>query len=379
MTLDAIDSMPADAGALINLERSTPPRPVGLEEAIRKGFTQLAQQDGIVDIIRKHRFAGEPDDLECAADWLSGRFGTRPDPRRMILTNGAQNAMVMTLAMVAQQGDTILVEDLSYHGLRKQAELQGLKVRAIAMDGEGALPDAFEAACREGGTKALFLMPTVHNPTTGVMSSERRQEIARIARHHGVSIIEDDVYGILPQDVPRPFAASAPDITWHIASFAKCIGPGVRIGYLVVPDRTEAERTVARFYGMSSWFAAAASAELVRLWLVDGTMHRLTDGVRQEAVARQALATKHLKAARFFSRPDALYLWLDLGSAWLQDDFVEAARGRGVIVRPGRLFATNPERSPNFVRIVVGSPDTREELDRAMAVIGRLLTERRKT
>ncbi|MCG7505346.1 PLP-dependent aminotransferase family protein [Mesorhizobium sp. IRAMC:0171] len=331
----------------------------------------------IDNMMRLHRFSGTEEDKSIAAEWLTARFKTSVDPKRVILTNGAQNAMVLALACLAGQGDTVLMEPLSYHGFRKQAHLQGIRTEFIAMDDDGADPEAFETACRAFKPKALFLMPTVHNPTTIVMSRQRRDEIARIARKYGVSIFEDDVYGLLPQDAPVPFGALAPDITWHITSFAKCVGAGVRVGYLVTPDDKAARKTWDRFYGMSSWYPASLSVELLNLWLANGSIAKMVTGVREEAIARQKIAVNCLGDIPFQTRDDALFLWVNLGGIIDQDELVAQCASRNVIIRPGRLFATDPKYSPNCVRLVIGSPDSRDDLQAAMTVIGDLLQSAR--
>ncbi|MDE4615956.1 PLP-dependent aminotransferase family protein [Sinorhizobium meliloti] len=359
--------------APISLERSTPPAPANLDTALGASLVSLSQMVDINKIIRTHRFGGTEQDKARAAAWLEQRFSTSVDPRQIIQTNGAQSAMVMALASVAGPGDTVLLETLSYHGFRKQAHLQNIRTESIEMDDDGALPDAFEKACRAYKPKALFLMPTVHNPTTGVMSLERRRQISDIARKYGVALMEDDVYGVLPVDVPPPLGAIAPDVTWHITSFAKCLGPGGRIGYLVAPTPDAAQATINRFNGMSTWFSAAMSAELIGHWLDNGTMTQFVERVREEARERQQIAQKYLTGLQYRSLPESLFLWVNLDGVIDQDVLVERCAERNVIIRPGRLFSTDAVRSPNAVRVVVGSPDTREELEAALAVIGGLL------
>ncbi|MGY3131176.1 DNA-binding transcriptional MocR family regulator [Bradyrhizobium sp. USDA 4501] len=363
----------------ISLERSTPPACPNLKEMVREGLRALGDSTEIQNGVRQHRFSGTEADKAHAARWLASRFETPVDPERIILTNGAQSAMVLALASVAAPGDTILTEALTYYGLRKHAHLQGIRTETIAMDDDGAEPEAFEIACRKFAPKALFLMPTVHNPTTIVMSLERRQQIVQIAGQYGVSIIEDDVYGVLPERVPAPFGALAPEITWHITSFAKCIGPGVRLGYLVAPYGKAAQATLDRFYGMSTWFAAPFSVELVNFWLDNGSMEKIVAGVREEALARQSIATQWLTGIPFRTRPDALFLWVDLRGIIEQDELVAQCALRNVTIRPGRIFATDPNLSLNHVRLVIGSPESRDELEAAMTVVGGLLQTARNS
>lgn len=94
------------------------------------------------------------------------------------------------------------------------------------------LPDAFRSACRQSAPKALYTVPTLHNPTTAIMPTERRRRIIEIARKYDVTIVEDDVFGFLVPDGPAPIQVLAPDITLHISSLSKSIAPGLRIGYL---------------------------------------------------------------------------------------------------------------------------------------------------
>ncbi|MCA1437959.1 PLP-dependent aminotransferase family protein [Bradyrhizobium sp. BRP20] len=363
--------------APISLERSTPPACANLKETVRESLRALSDSTEIQKGVRQHRFSGTEVDKGHAAKWLALRFERAVDPQRIILTNGAQSAMVLALASVAAPGDTILTEELTYYGFRKHAHLQGIRTETIAMDNDGAEPESFETACRMFAPKALFLMPTIHNPTTIVMSLQRRQRIVQIARQYGVSIIEDDVYGVLAESVPAPFGALAPEMTWHITSFAKCVGPGVRVGYLVAPHGKAAQTTLDRFYGMSTWFAAPFSVELVNFWLARGSMEEIVAGVREEAAARQRIATQWLSGISFRTRPDALFLWVDLGEIIDQDELVAQCASRHITIRPGRIFATDPKLPLNHVRLVIGSPESRDELEAAMAVVGGVLQEAR--
>lgn len=366
-----------DPESPVSLERSTPPAPAHLDKVLSDALQELSRMLPISKIIRTHRFGGTDADKQRGANWLAERFGGSVDPNRIILTNGAQNAMVMALGVLAEPGDIVLLETLSYHGFRKQAHLQNIRTEGVEMDEDGALPDAFEAACKAFKPKILFLMPTVHNPTSAVMPLERRLQIAEIARKYGVAIVEDDVYGLLPRDMPAPFGAMAADVTWHINSFAKCLGPGGRLGYLVAPSAKAAQTTLERFYGMSSWFTAALSAEMIGLWLDNGTMKTLVEEVREEAIERQRIARECLDGIAYRCVPDGLFLWIELDGMIDQDALVALCANHNVIIRPGRLFATDASKSPNAVRIVVGSPNTQDELRAALRVLGDILRSTR--
>ena len=106
----------------------------------------------------------------------------------------------------------------------------------------GARPDALDEACRKHKPRAVYLVPTQHNPTTATMDAGRRKAIADIIRKRGTVLIEDDVYGPLEPQA-SPIANLIPERTYYAASIAKCIAPALRVAYLLAPDAA-AERTM---------------------------------------------------------------------------------------------------------------------------------------
>jgi len=358
----------------ISMIRSTPPTAPGLEDAVRLTLREISNGSDQVSLVMKHRFGGTDHDKDAALRWFASRSMTRVTAERITLVNSAQNAMILALSELLRPGDTLAVERLSYHGLRKIAHLLGIRIVSIEMDRDGADPDAFRRACRSPGVRALYLMPTLHNPTSSIMSLPRRLELAQIARENGVSIVEDDVYAPLPRSAPAPFAELAPDVTWYLTSFAKCIGPGLRVGYLVAPTADAARRLRERLNGISTWFPAPISAEFVRRWLDDGTMEKFTSIVRMEAEARQLIATEVLGNYSYITQAQSLFLWLDLPSAWTQDELVAEAANHGVIIRPGYTFVHEDDEAPHALRVVLGSPDTAETLREGLSVLTALLS-----
>ncbi|UCI31759.1 PLP-dependent aminotransferase family protein [Mesorhizobium sp. B4-1-4] len=350
----------------ISLIRTTPPTPDWLGCEFSKVFVELSNRSDLSTLLRLHKFNGTPEDRRVGSQWLKQRFGAAPDPERIIVTNGTQNALFITLATMVGRGGLLLTERLSYYGFRRLAGFLGIDIKAIDMDGDGALPDAFEAICKTDKPKALFLSPTLHNPTTIIMSRERRLALADIARKYGVILIEDDVYGLLPRNAPPPIAALAPDVTWHATGLAKCVAPGLRLGYLVAPDAAAAAKAFQPFNTTSTWFVSPVSAAIAENWVGNGTGTRILEAVRDEAAARQVIARSILDGASYASKPESLHLWLDLPSGYTQEDFIAACDKRGVILRSGEMFAVSKEQASPAIRIVLGSPRNQEELTQAL-------------
>ncbi|HKR62383.1 MAG TPA: PLP-dependent aminotransferase family protein [Thermoanaerobaculia bacterium] len=307
----------------------------------------------------RHRAAG--------AVWI----GRRTDPSRVIVTSGTQHALLIAFAAAARCGDAILADSVTYHGAKAAASLLGMRLEPLPFDRAGILPDALERACRGRGPKALYVMPSLHNPTGTVMPEKRRREIAAVAEKHGVTIIEDDVAGFLLDKTPPPIAAFAPDRTLFITGLGKAIAPAMRVGYFTAPDAylTRAQNAFAA----SILFTSPLLAEMAATWIEDGTAMRIVAQKRAEAMMRNRAVRRILPRATADLR--SAHLWLTLPEGWSPNAFAEEARRRRVRVASAASFAVGKD-IPRAVRISVGAPPTIADLETALHILASIGEER---
>jgi DNA-binding transcriptional MocR family regulator len=289
-----------------------------------------------------------------------------------MVVGGAQVALSGIVAAVLQPGDVLCTPSLTYPGLKAVAERRGIRLAPVAFDEEGLDPAAFEESCRKDSPRALYCVPTIHNPTTVTLSSERREEIARIARHYRVSIIEDDAYGALPREAPAPVAALAPDITWHIATLSKCVTPALRTAYVVTPGITETLRLTAEIRAMSM-MAPPLMTALASQWVFDGTLDAITTAVRDESAARQKMAAQILQGIDFLAHPEGHHLWLNLPDQWRRADLIAQARQSGLALVPSDAFAVGT--APDAIRVSLGAAQNRAALERGLRLLAALLAQ----
>jgi DNA-binding transcriptional MocR family regulator len=249
-------------------------------------------------------------------------------------------------------------------------EYLGLRLRPLAMDEQGIVPEAFGAACADSKPKALYCTPTLHNPTTATMGAERRREIAAIAERYGVAIIEDDAYGMLPDQPCAPLAALAPDLTYYISSLSKSLSPALRIAYLVVPNARIAARLTANIRASTSIASPLTSAIATR-WIETGSADNVLRAIRQETRERHRLLRSHLPLAQ--STPEAFHAWLPLRSTWDRHAFAAKLRSVGIGVVASDAFAVGA--APEAVRLGLGGVATREELEASLTVIADVLDQ----
>ncbi|MBT3360579.1 MAG: PLP-dependent aminotransferase family protein [Rhodospirillales bacterium] len=307
----------------------------------------------------------------AAANELISHTGLETHVDRVVLCNGTQHGMAITMAALCQPGDVVLTEELTYPGIKAVAAMFHLRLRGVAMDHEGMLPDAFEAACQKGDAKVLYCIPTFHNPTSTVMPESRRAEIAEIARKYGIFIVEDDVYGFLEDDRPLPISGYLPEQSFYVSSTSKCMMPSLRVGFVLTPPgMTEPVSSAER---AMNWMTSPITAEIMTRWIEDGTAAELVRWHRRESRARLEIAERVLKDFAFDSTPGSYHLWLPLPPPWQAEEFTEKARVRGVHVIPSAPFAVGRTAVPHALRICMGATRTREELEHGLTIIADLL------
>ncbi|MCP4008833.1 MAG: PLP-dependent aminotransferase family protein [Proteobacteria bacterium] len=308
----------------------------------------------------------------AAASWIS-RLGFEASGDDIILTNGAQHAIMVALLAITRPGDVLLVEPMTYAPVKSIALHLGLILFAVEMDEGGLSPQALDAACSSTAAAVLYCLPTLHTPTTITMSSERRREIAEIARKHQLTIIEDDVFGFLQSHRPPPLAGFAPDLTILISSVSKCLAPGLRIGYIHAPKRLQ--RALRAAVNLSCWMPPPLMAEIASMWIEEGTADNLNEFQRIVARTRQKQAQQILDGHEVLSDPEGFHLWLLLPTHWRADTFRAAAEKSGVKVLTGETFAVEQNTAPQAVRLCLSHEISDERVNKGLGILAGLLAE----
>ncbi|MBP0495188.1 PLP-dependent aminotransferase family protein [Roseomonas indoligenes] len=357
------------APGIIDLARNVMPLPGLADRFERAARLVLRRERAALADYQPH--AGRAADRAAGAAWMARR-GLPDDPARVVICAGAQHAVTVALMATTRPGDTIAVEALTWPGIRASAAALGLEVVPVPMDGEGLRPRVLLRLALRHRIAALYLMPSLQNPTGVTMPARRREAVAAIARRLDFRLIEDDAYGFLTEeDLPvPPLATLVPELAWYLRSTSKSFAPGLRAAWMLVPPGQE-ERA-ANLIRATVWTAPPLGAAIASLWVGDGTAALLEAAKRREARARQALAASLLPLrAAPSAHPASMHLWLDLPPAMSAQDMVQRVAAQGVSITPGAAFAVGS--APNGIRLALGAPVERAELERALCIIGRSL------
>lgn len=346
------------------------------EEALASTLRAMGESGRMATLMPYHRhWLGLPEHRATAVRWLSG-LGVRAEADDIVIVNGAQQATATILAALTEPGDTIALEDLTDPGVRFLAANRHLKTRGLPIDEQGLLPEAFEAACRDGTVRVLFCIPNHHSPTLAVMPVERRERIAGIAARYGVTVIESDVYGSLLEKPLPALSTFAPEHCFYVTSYSKVIAPGLRIGLIAAPPGRA--KDLVPGLAATTWMASLISAEIVSRMIEDGKAARLAALQREEFGRRQAMAARILNGHQFTSLPTGLHIWLALPEYWRAAGFVAALKARGVAVTPAEAFIVRQGPSPHAVRLSLGgAAPSRADLQRGLETVAEVLLEKR--
>jgi Aminotransferase class I and II len=251
-----------------------PPQPVeaNLDLRIARGLEAIQNESSFSAFLNYQRPGGSDDEREVAAKWLRTRV---PDAsaERLVVYPGNQAILFNALMSLTSPGDVVLTEALTFPGMKAAAEKLRVRLVGVALDEEGILPDALKAACKEHKPKAVYLIPTLHNPTTATLGSGRRKMIADIIRKNGLFLIEDDAYGLLEPTV-SPIANLIPERTYLAVGLSKCIAPALRVSYLLAPDST-AEQQMTSSLQATTLMTPPLMVALVTHWLRSGVADKI--------------------------------------------------------------------------------------------------------
>ncbi len=181
---------------------------------------------------------GEPALREAVAAYLTASRGVCCTPAQIFITAGTQQAMDLAIRTLLTPGDTALVEDPCYPPARQALVLNGARLVGIPVDDDGIRTAALDAY--RGTPPALvYVTPSHQYPTGAALPLARRLQLLAFAQRHGSWIIEDDYDSEFRYEGHSIASLQGLDANGRViyaGSFSKALLPGLRVGYLVVPD-----------------------------------------------------------------------------------------------------------------------------------------------
>jgi DNA-binding transcriptional MocR family regulator len=278
-------------------------------------------------------------------------IATAPD--RIMLTDGASQAIDLVCRHLLQPGDAVLIDDPGYFNYH--AVLRAHRARVLPVPYTTGGPDltAMERLAATEKPKLYLANPALQNPTGLSLTPGQAHRLLNLAQSHDFRIVEDDVFRDF-QAVPTPRVAALGglDRVLHLGSFSKTISAALRVGFIAGPAETIrhlADLKLATTFGNNQ-----VSAQTVHRLLEDGSYRKQVAAVRERLRRATPPLRKKLEALGlkvWTENAEGMFLWMELpegagDAAHLAADAIE----RGIVLAPGSVFSPT-QRWARFVRI----------------------------
>lgn len=317
------------------------------------------------------RSSDHPAHRAAAAQWVShGAFA--PSGGDVLLTAGAQHALTVCLLALVPAGAKVATTAVTNPGLVAAARALSVTLVVVDGDGEGMLADALDDACSREPVAAVHVQPTFDNPRGAVMRRQRREALAAVAARRELWVIEDDPLAPLAPDRPDPLAALVPDRTCHLASAAKALALGLRVGVLTAPPG--AYPRIAAAVRASTWLTAPLLGEVLARWVRDGVAEQLVRRRVEASRQRGELARSLLSGLDVVGAAGSPHLWVELPDPWSVGSLVAAARDEGILVAPGDEYAVDRAHAVHGVRLGLNAEVSDERLREALTTLARIVS-----
>ncbi|KFD25244.1 aminotransferase-like domain-containing protein [Yokenella regensburgei] len=281
----------------------------------------------------------------------------------IVVTHGCHAALSIALFSVCKPGDIVAVESPSFYGTMQL--LRGFNIKAIEIPTDpqtGISIEALELALEQWPIKGVILVPNCNNPLGFIMPDERKRAILSLAQRHDIAIFEDDIYGELANDYPRPRTIKSWDIDGRVllcSSFTKTLAPGLRVGW-IAPGRY-LDRVLHMKYATSGTNVPTTQLA-VASFIREGHYHRHVRRMRQ--IYQSNMETYTCWVRQYFpcgicvTRPQGGFLlWIELPE---HVDMVCVANQLcrlKIQIAPGSLFSASGKYR-NCVRLNCALPPT---------------------
>lgn len=300
-------------------------------------------------------------------------------PNELVITNGAMEALTLSLQITTQPGDLVAIESPVFYAILQILERLQLKAVEIPLDAEQGMDlNALEDSIEKFNIKAVVLMTSFQNPIGASLSKEKQLQLIEIIEKHQLPTIVDDVHSELYYSKNPPISLKSLDrsgLVIHCNSFSKCLAPGFRIGWVAGGKFTD---QIERLKLMTTISPSMPS----QLALSHYLQHKHYDRHLQRLRYVLALSQRKMLAAisKYFPEDIAVtepeggyFLWIELNPKVNSLELCQKALEHKISIAPGPIFSASDEFK-NCIRLNYGMEWTLE-LEEAMMKLGAIIKE----
>ncbi len=306
------------------------------------------------------------------------REGIAREHDDVVVTSGCQQALDLVQRVIVRPGDTVLVEDPVYPGLRTLFQRSAANLVGVPVGPAGIEIEALERALVAHRARLLVVTPNFQNPTGGTLPLEARLAVLRLARQARLVLVENDIYGGLRYSGdPLPTIRQLDETgdTVLLRSFSKIAFPGLRVGWVVAPRTLSSHLAEAK--QLTDLHTDQLSQAILLRFAESGRLAahhaRIVAAGAERLAAVLDACQRHLPAGTRFSRPQGgMNLWVRLPDPLDAGELLPRAQREGVAYLPARYFVVS-RHEPGGLRLSFAGLEP-AEIRKGVAVLGKLFT-----
>lgn len=321
--------------------------------------------------------------LESLSGFLEKK-GLPVKTNRLLITTGSLQAINILAKVFTDPGDKILVENPCFIGALSAFKSYGAELVGLPLDSSGLIIEELQKRIREGNApKFLYITPYFHNPAGIIYSIERKKQLIEALKGTDIPLIEDDAYGDLyfydeDKERVKPIKAQDPAglTVCYTGSFSKIFGPGLRLGWMLVPEEVyqKCELVKQCFDACSPSFTQVLADEFIR----SGQIYAYIELVRKEYRTRGEAMTKALKATlpeyvKFTEPRGGFYIWLTLPENADATKILKLAIDKGAVFIVGQTFDPDGIRN-NTIRLSYSNTSV-EKINKGIKIVSEAIRE----
>jgi len=310
---------------------------------------------------------------------LSRTEGVARDSDDILITSGVQQAVDLLQRTLVRKGETVLLEDPVYLGLRNVFERAGARIVGVPVGANGIDLETLDRVIHRERPRLLAVTSNFQNPTGATLPLAARKKLIEIAQAAGVIVLENDIYGALVYEgepIPTVKRLDESGDTVLLRSFSKLAFPGLRVGWVIGPRLLIERLTEAKLW--SDLHTDQLSQAVLLRFAESGRLaeHRrlMIEAGRERLHAALSACEKYLPREAKFSRPrGGMSMWVRLPEPLDAGELLPRAEREGVTYLPGKYFAVS-RPATNSLRISFAGM-TPEQIRSGIAILGRIFQE----
>ena len=283
-------------------------------------------------------------------------------PGHLSVVDGAMDALDRLTALTVRLGDVVLVEEAAFPPVLDLLDTVGAEVVAVAMDDEGMVPGALQAALARRPV-AVYVQPRAHNPLGVSVSAGRAAALAKLLEPTGAWVFEDDHAGDISTSPLVSVGQHLPARTVLVQSFSKSFGPDLRLAAVGGPEDLVGELVARRLLG-AGWSSRLLQGVLLELLADPATTETLARARNAYAERRRHLVDALAAIGVATTGGDGINLWVEVADEQAAA-YRLAAGGVGVAV--GSPFVPGRPLRHDHIRVTSGL--LRDEVDRVAGLV----------